>query len=56
MWVRRTLDSQFDPKKSQFEVGHDWIGKFMPKIILKNKSDTYKLTTRLASDELYSKF
>ncbi len=54
MWIRRNLDSKFDPKKSQFEVGHDWVGKFMPKLILKNKSDTYKVTTRLAGDQLFS--
>lgn len=52
-WVRRELDSKFDPKKAQLEAGHDYIGKFVPKIILKNKSEIYKLPTRSMSDKLY---
>ena len=55
-WIRKALDSKFDPKKSQMEVGHDYVGKFLPKMILKNKSEIYKITARATGDQLYSKF
>lgn len=54
-WIRKCLDSKFDPKKSQMEVGHDFVGKFVPKIILKRKSEVYKVTTRTVGDQLYAK-
>lgn len=53
-WVRPQMDSNFDPKKSQMEAGHDYVGKFVPKIILKNKSEIYKLPTRSIADKVYS--
>jgi len=53
-WVRPKLDSSFDPKKSQLEAGHDYVGKFVPKIILKNKSEIYKLPVRSVADQLYT--
>lgn len=52
-WIRPDLDSKFDPKKSQMEAGHDYVGKFIPKLILKNKTETYKLPTRSVADQLY---
>lgn len=54
MWIRRALDSKFEAKKSQLEVGHDWVGKFMPKLILKAKSEVYKVPTRNAGDQLFN--
>lgn len=54
-WIRRQLDAKFDPKKSQMEVGHDYVGKFVPKIILRNKSELYKIQTRSVGDQLYEK-
>jgi NAD(P)-dependent dehydrogenase (short-subunit alcohol dehydrogenase family) len=54
-WIRRQMDSKFDPKKSQMEVGHDYVGKFIPKLILKHKSDVYKIQTRSIGDQLYEK-
>lgn len=54
-WIRRQLDSKFDPKKSQLEVGHDYVGKFVPKLILKGKSDIYKIQTRSIGDQLFQK-
>ena len=53
-WIRRCADSKFDPKKSQFEVGHDYVGKFLPKLILKNKSEIYKVQTRSVGDQLFN--
>jgi len=55
-WIRKALDSKFDPKKSQMEVGHDYVGKFLPKMILKNKSEIYKITNRAVGDQLFEKF
>lgn len=54
-WIRRKSDSSFDPKKAQFEVGHDYVGKFIPKIILRHKSEVLKIQTRSVGDELYKK-
>lgn len=54
-WIRRQLDSKFDPKTSQMEVGHDYVGKFLPKIILKNKTELYKIQTRAIGDKLFEK-
>lgn len=54
-WIRKKLDSNFDPKKSQSEVGHDYVGKFLPKLILKHKADVYKIQSRNIGDELYQK-
>lgn len=54
-WIRRKPDSSFDPKKSQFEVGHDYVGKFIPKIILRHKSEVLKVQTRSVGDELFKK-
>lgn len=53
-WVRREPDYKFDPKKSQMEAGSDYVAKFLPKVILKNKTETYKLPTRAIADKLYS--
>jgi hypothetical protein len=53
-WVRRDHDSKFDPKKAQMEVGTDYVAKFVPKIILRNKSEVYKLTTRAVADQLFT--
>lgn len=53
-WVRPEMDSKFDPKKSQMEAGTDYVAKFVPKIILKNKNEIYKLPTRSVADQLYS--
>jgi hypothetical protein len=55
-WIRKALDSKFDAKKSQMEVGHDYVGKFLPRMILKNKSEIYKITNRAAGDQLFAKF
>lgn len=52
-WVRRDPDYKFDPKKSQMEAGSDYVAKFLPKIILKNKTEIYKLPTRSIADKLY---
>lgn len=54
MWIRRCMDAKFEPKKSQFEVGHDWAGRFVPKLIVKGKSDVYKVQTRSSGDQLFS--
>lgn len=54
MWIRKALDSKFDQKKSQLEVGHDWVGRLVPKLILKGKSDVYKVTTRSVGDQLFN--
>jgi hypothetical protein len=52
-WIRKELDAKFLAKNAQFEVGHDYVGKFVPKLILKNKSDLYKITTRNVGDQLW---
>lgn len=52
-WIRKKLDSNFDPRKSQLEVGHDFVGRFVPKIILKHKSEVYKIQTRSVGEQLY---
>ncbi len=52
--MRRDRDSKFDPKKAQMEVGTDYVAKFVPKIILMNKSEVYKLTTRAVADQLFT--
>ncbi len=54
-WVRREADVKFEQKKSEIELGHDFVGKFVPKLILKNKPDVYKLTTRSAANQLFTK-
>jgi hypothetical protein len=48
------LKGKFDQKKSQLEVGHDWVGKFVPKLITKGKSEVYKVTTRSVGDQLFN--
>ena len=54
MWIRRCLDNKFDPKKSQFEVGNDWVGRLATKIISKGKSEVYKVPTRPVGDQLFN--
>ena len=53
LWIRAKEDSNFDAKTSDFEVGHDYIGKFMPKMIAKHKSEIYRVRNRTQGDELY---
>jgi NAD(P)-dependent dehydrogenase (short-subunit alcohol dehydrogenase family) len=54
-WIRKELDSKFDAKKSELEVGHDFVGKFVPKLIVKQKSEIYKIQTRSIGNALYEK-
>lgn len=54
-WIRRQLDSKFNPKTSQSEVGHDYVGKFVPKLIARNKSEIYKIQSRSVGDQLFEK-
>ncbi len=51
MWIRNKLDKEF---KSNMEVGNDWTAKFIPKVILKNKSSQYKILNRKKGDELFT--
>lgn len=53
-WVRRENDAVFEQKKAQMEVGTDYVAKFVPKIILRNKSEIYKLTNRSQADALFT--
>lgn len=53
VWIRKKADSNFDANTSQYEVGHDYIAKFIPKIILKHQTEVYKLTSRSEGDQLY---
>ncbi len=53
-WIRNELDTKFAAKKSQYEVGHDYVAKFVPKLILKNKTEVYKVQTRNVGDQLYN--
>ena len=50
MWIRNKMDKEF---KSNMEVGSDWTAKFIPKVILKNKSAQYKILNRKKGDELF---
>lgn len=50
IWVRPKADSNFDANTSQMEVGNDFIGRFMPKIIAKHKSGMFKVKSRQQAD------
>lgn len=52
-WVRKQADKELEAKKAQLELGHDYVGKFVPKLILKHKSEIYKLPTRSQGDKLF---
>jgi hypothetical protein len=52
-WVRREPDSKFE--QNAIELGNDFVGKFVPKLILKNKSDIYKLPSRSIATQLLAK-
>ena len=53
-WIRKELDAKFEQKKAKFEVGHDYVGKFVPKLIVKHKSDVYKIQDRTVGDQLFN--
>jgi hypothetical protein len=54
-WVRRELDAKFEQKKSELELGHDFVGKFVPKLMLKAKSDIYRVASRTGANQLLLK-
>lgn len=54
-WVRKELDAKFEQKKSEIELGSDFVGKFVPKLILNHKSDIYKIPTRSGANQLFAK-
>lgn len=53
MWIRKEADAKFLAKKSELEVGHDYAGKFVPYMIVKRKSDIYRVQTRSLGNQLY---
>ena len=46
IWVRPKSDSNFDANTSQFEVGNDFIGRFIPKIIKKHRDGIFRAKSR----------
>lgn len=56
LWIRKQADINFDQSNSEYEVGHDYIGKFIPKLIIRHKSDLYRITCRSQGDQLYEEF
>merc|ERR1712127_62249 len=52
-WVRRDADSTFAAKKKELELGTDFVGSFVPKIIAKRKTDIYKVQNRTSAVKLF---
>ena len=50
-WVRKEADEKF--KTEDFEVGHDYVAKFLPKMILKHETACYRLKTRREADKAF---
>ncbi len=53
LWVRPKTDSNFDCKSSQNEVGHDFVGRFVPRIIEKHRKGIIRVKTRDQANKEY---
>ena len=53
VWVRKEADAKFEATKEAFEVGHDYVGKFLPKMCLRHKNEIYRLKSREEGDALF---
>ena len=52
-WVRKEADEKFKAENKSFEVGHDYVARFLPKMILKHETACYRLKTRQEADQLF---
>jgi hypothetical protein len=50
-WIRNRPDKDFDPIKSQMEVGTDWTANIVTKILQEHKGGLHKLLNRKKGDE-----
>lgn len=53
LWVRPKPDSNFDQTASQKEVGTDFVGRFISKIVKKHKSGIVRVKTRDEANKEY---
>jgi hypothetical protein len=50
-WIRNRPDKDFDPVKSQMEVGNDWTANIVAKILKDHKGGLHKIMNRKKGDE-----
>jgi len=55
MYIKNRADKEYDPVKSDNEVGNDWTAKFVIKAIENHRGGQYKILNRKTGEDLYAK-